>query len=267
MDKDRHTLPSPVQDFLNLLNHEIKTLLSDAYLGCYLHGSLALGGFNPQKSDIDLLILIKKPLRLEQKIALVKRLLQYSNEPFPIELSILTIEQLNERKHPYPFDFHYSEFWRTRYTNEPEKWLSESRQTDHDLTAHLTILYHAGLCFDGPPIKTLFHPIAKKDYLSAILADYYDCLTHFEEEPVYSALNSFRVLAYLTESSILSKYDAGLWAIRTFPTTFQPLIRRLLDGYSSADVFELTAHEKPMLENLKQHIIKKMPTKQTNWSD
>src|SRR5699024_2488169 len=101
--------------------------------------------------------------------------------------------------------------------------------------------------FDGPPVKTLFHPIAKEDYLNAILADYYDCIAHFEENPIYSALNSFRVLAYLSESKILSKYDAGLWAI-------QPLIQHLPDTYSNIDIFELTDHKKLILKDLKQQI-------------
>ncbi len=193
------------------------------------------------------MILIKDSLQFEKKIALSKLLLQCSNAPFPIELSILTTNQLNEQQHPYPFEFHYSEFWRSRYTNEPTKWLSRLGQTDIDLAAHLTIIYHAGICFDGPPVKTLFHPIAKEDYLSAILADYHDCIAHFEEDPIYSALNSFRVLAYLSESKILSKYDAGLWAI-------QPLIQHLPDTYSNIDIFELTDHKKLILKDLKQQI-------------
>lgn len=193
------------------------------------------------------MILIKDSLQFEKKIALSKLLLQYSNAPFPIELSILTTNQLNEQQHPYPFEFHYSGFWRSRYTNEPTKCLSRLGQTDIDLAAHLTIIYHAGICFDGPPVKTLFHPIAKEDYLNAILADYYDCIAHFEENPIYSALNSFRVLAYLSESKILSKYDAGLWAI-------QPLIQHLPDTYSNIDIFELTDHKKLILKDLKQQI-------------
>lgn len=122
------------------------------------------------------------------------------------------------------------------------------------MAAHLTIIYHAGICFDGPPVKTLFHPIAKEDYLSAILADYHDCIAHFEEDPIYSVLNSFRVLAYLSESKILSKYDAGLWAIQAFPPYFQPLIQHLLDTYSNIDIFELTDHKKLILKDLKQQI-------------
>ena len=85
MDEKFQKLPLPVRKVLATLNHDIKILLSESYLGCYLHGSLALGGFNPQKSDIDLLILIKDSLQFEKKIALSKLLLQYSNAPFPIE--------------------------------------------------------------------------------------------------------------------------------------------------------------------------------------
>ena len=43
MDEKFQKLPLPVRKILATLNHDIKILLSESYLGCYLHGSLALG--------------------------------------------------------------------------------------------------------------------------------------------------------------------------------------------------------------------------------
>ena len=48
--------PTPYQDvnvFLNLLLSNIQSILGDHFIGLYLGGSLALGDFNPQRSDID----------------------------------------------------------------------------------------------------------------------------------------------------------------------------------------------------------------------
>ena len=39
-----------------------KRILRDNLIGVYLHGSLVMGCFNPQKSDIDLIIVIDKPI-------------------------------------------------------------------------------------------------------------------------------------------------------------------------------------------------------------
>lgn len=48
--------PTPYQDvniFLNLLLSNIQSILGDHFIGLYLGGSLALGDFNPHRSDID----------------------------------------------------------------------------------------------------------------------------------------------------------------------------------------------------------------------
>lgn len=48
--------PTPYQDvnvFLNLLLSRMQAILRDKFIGFYLGGSLALGDFNPHRSDID----------------------------------------------------------------------------------------------------------------------------------------------------------------------------------------------------------------------
>ncbi|MFY2158011.1 nucleotidyltransferase domain-containing protein [Cytobacillus firmus] len=45
-----------VMEIVNHLLEEVKLLLKDNFKGFYLHGSLAMGGFNPEKSDVDILI-------------------------------------------------------------------------------------------------------------------------------------------------------------------------------------------------------------------
>jgi predicted nucleotidyltransferase len=85
-------------------------------IGIYIHGSIAMGGFNPNTSDIDVLVATSKSMKVEMKRVLEKFLLMYSKSPFPVEISFLNCEQLKEWQHPCPFDFHYSEFWRERYT-------------------------------------------------------------------------------------------------------------------------------------------------------
>ncbi len=59
----------PLLDDLVQLFHDT---LDDALLGVYLHGSLAMGCFNPQKSDIDLLAVGNEPLDNRQKMRLMQ---------------------------------------------------------------------------------------------------------------------------------------------------------------------------------------------------
>ena len=39
-----------------------KEILQDNLIGVYLHGSSVMGCFNPRKSDIDLIVVVDRPL-------------------------------------------------------------------------------------------------------------------------------------------------------------------------------------------------------------
>jgi Aminoglycoside adenylyltransferase, C-terminal domain/Nucleotidyltransferase domain len=65
--------PTPYRDvnvFLNLLLSNIQSILGDQFTGLYLGGSLALGDFNPNRSDIDFVAVTVDELPLETIVAL-----------------------------------------------------------------------------------------------------------------------------------------------------------------------------------------------------
>ncbi len=228
--------PSDIKSFIHILNNEIKKVIQGNYAGCYIHGSLALGGFNPKRSDIDILIVTMTSLKLYEKQELAQLLLEYSNTPFPIEVSFLTIDQLKQWQHPCPFDFHYSEFWRQPYEEEltkgTSKYLNEDIQTDPDLAAHITIMNDKGICLEGDPIKLIFPEVPRYDYVSSIMGDYEECLEQIETDPVYCTLNMLRVFCFLKEGIILSKQDAGNWGIEVLPTGLGGTMQKVLDIYT-----------------------------------
>lgn len=100
------TCPSEIKDFIFNINKSIKEIINDSYVGFYIHGSLAMGGFNPKSSDIDVLVITYKSMEIEYKRNLARLLLDYSNSPYPIEISFLNTEQLRHWQHPCPYDFH-----------------------------------------------------------------------------------------------------------------------------------------------------------------
>lgn len=57
----------PFEDLLCSITSAAKDILGDALRGVYLHGSLAMGCFNPEKSDIDLLLVINREMTDAQK--------------------------------------------------------------------------------------------------------------------------------------------------------------------------------------------------------
>ncbi|MCH8813797.1 MAG: nucleotidyltransferase domain-containing protein [Chloroflexi bacterium] len=54
------TYPTEVSSLLDDLLAGVRAALGDNFLGFYLRGSLALGGFDPEASDVDILIVTER---------------------------------------------------------------------------------------------------------------------------------------------------------------------------------------------------------------
>jgi predicted nucleotidyltransferase len=61
------TCSKVIQSEVNTLRTELQRLLGQNLLDIYPHGSLALGGFQPGRSDIDLIVMTAQRLDLETK--------------------------------------------------------------------------------------------------------------------------------------------------------------------------------------------------------
>ena len=51
-----------IYELMKQVNEWVKEILQDNYVGVYFHGSLRLGSFNPNKSDLDFIIEAKYPV-------------------------------------------------------------------------------------------------------------------------------------------------------------------------------------------------------------
>jgi hypothetical protein len=225
-----------IKEFVRTVQADIKEVCNRNFIGIYLHGSLAMGGFNPNMSDIDILVVTKKPVSEENKRRLAQLFLSRSNAPFPIEVSFLNMNLLHNWQHPCAYDFHYSEYWRERYVDELRKGtteiINEAINLDPDLAAHITIMNHRGICLDGEPIGEVFPSVPKTDYVSSIMEDYEDCLKNIVNDPIYCSLNLLRVFWYLRDGVISSKQEAGEWGIMILPPEMKGIVQRILDDYS-----------------------------------
>ena len=182
-----------MENFVYNLVRETDKIIEDNFVGFYIHGSLSMGGFNPRNSDIDILVVTNKPITTETKRKLAQLFLTCSNSPYPVEVSFLNTEQLRNWSHPFPYDFHFSEYWRERFEKDllmdTYDYINGDFQTDNDLAAHITIINHRGICIDGKPIDEVFPLVCKSDYLSSIVGDFQECLENIEEDPIYFYIN------------------------------------------------------------------------------
>ncbi|KIY22067.1 hypothetical protein UB32_10385 [Mesobacillus subterraneus] len=231
-----------------------KEVVQDNFTGFYIHGSLAMGGFNPNRSDIDILIVTEAPLKIETKRRLALLFLAHSNKPFPVEVSCVNREQLKSFEHPCPFDFHYSEFWRERYEEDLKlktyEFLNGEIKKDPDLAAHITIINHRGICIEGKSIVEVFPLIPQSFYKTSIIGDFNECLEYIFEEPVYCTLNLIRVYLYLSEGIISSKQEAGNWGLSSLPIEMFVSLQKVMYNYSHKQgTYQLEENELLFIRN------------------
>jgi predicted nucleotidyltransferase len=229
--------PPEIETQIAQVSARFQEILGKNLIGIYLHGSLAMGCFNFRKSDIDLLVLSSRTLTPRIRAALARTLLCPSNSPAPIEISVIKRADLRPWRHPCPYDFHYSEDWRTRF----EQFLADPAHTwaapetgDEDLAAHITVLRARGQSLYGPPIATAFPEIPRSDYLDSVLGDVLSPefgLTSATASPVYMILNACRTLAYLETGQIFSKAEGGAWPLENLPAAQCAIVQAALSAY------------------------------------
>lgn len=229
------TCPDPVHIQINNLVATFQQMLSNDLIGIYLHGSLAMGCFNPRHSDIDLLVVTRNSMTIETKRDVAQYLLKSSLAPAPIEISFLVQKDIHPFLHPLPYDLHYSESWRDRYIRALadgtwHTW-NDEKKADNDLAAHITIMRARGICLSGKPIQEVFPSVPPALYAASILGDFDDANAERQRMPVYFTLNACRVLAYLREGHIYSKDEGGAWGLQKLPTKLHGVVQQALETY------------------------------------
>lgn len=255
--------PAPVRKELERLVKEFRDISGRDLVGVYLHGSLALGCFNPLRSDLDLLAVTQQGLGVEAKRQLGELFLEVSGSPSPIEISFLIWKDLFPWKHPTPYDFHYSEHWRDDFTcalsgDEWQTWNDEKR-LDGDLAGHITVLEQRGICLYGIPTADVFPEVPIDDYRDSILKDVLDPIFGVNSDltyPAYVLLNACRTYAFLRTGSIFSKQEGGEWAMGELPKRFQPVLQAALQAYlNQRDDRSIDKQDARLLADYLSHLI------------
>lgn len=205
--------------------------------GIYLHGSLAMGCFNPCCSDLDLLAVTKGKIQAASVPPILACLLALSKKPIPVEISFLNKDDLVPWRHPAQFDLFYSEDWREQLSRQLKDGSWEQRYSevkrDIDLSAHITIINARGVSLWGEAIPAVFPEVPLADYADSILSDVEWIQERLFQNPTYTVLNLCRVYAFFKDGSILSKAEGADWAANHLDTKWHDLIQQALQSYGS----------------------------------
>lgn len=224
-------------------------------VGVYLHGSAVMGCFNPEKSDLDLLIVVDREPSDEEKRAFLDGVLALNTQAPAkgLELSVLKREHCNPFVHPAPFDFHFSNAHLKWATEDPQGYIRTMKGMDPDLAAHVTILNHRGRCIWGLPVGDVFGNVRREDYIDAIWYDVENAVEDVKKDPMYITLNLCRVLAFLRDGLILSKKAGGQWGLGADPQ-YAHLLESALRCYGTGQKMESSPEAEGFVRKILEEI-------------
>ena len=209
-------------------------ILKDNLVGIYLHGSAVMGCYNPDKSDLDLIVVVKESMTEAVKRSFMDMVVELNSKgpSKGIEMSIVKKSVCKPFVYPTPFELHFSVAHIDWYRNDPDNYISKMKGEDKDLAAHFTIITHRGKCLYGASIKDTFADVPTQDYIDSIWNDIADAEEEITDNPMYLILNLARVLAYLNDGLVLSKKEGGEWALNNVPKRYHSLIQEAMNEYA-----------------------------------
>ncbi|HBM79736.1 MAG TPA: hypothetical protein DD426_02680 [Clostridiaceae bacterium] len=141
-------------EILSITSDEYQNVLGKNLCGIYIHGSLAFGCFNWNKSDIDFLVVVYENLTQAQKEALIRTLLRLNQAAPPkgFEMSVVLYGDCKDFNHPTPFQLHFSNAHIKEIVGNLSKYCRTMNGTDCDLAAHFTVVKKVGIVQYGKPI-------------------------------------------------------------------------------------------------------------------
>ena len=211
-----------MQEVLNKIVEYSFCFFQGKLTGVYLHGSIAMGCFNPMKSDMDILVIVEDAVIDFQKKTFINSLISL-NDYLPAKKFCLST----------PYEFHYSNMYYSWYKSNPDDYIKKMSGTDYDLAAHFVIVKKRGIVLYGKEIDDVFGKVPPEAYLDSIKRDIVDAEKQVIDNPIYIVLNLCRALAYVEDGLILSKKEGGEWAIKNIHEKYHKLIEEALICYAS----------------------------------
>jgi predicted nucleotidyltransferase len=219
-----------IQVYLDNIVYVFVKEIKDNLVGVYLHGSLAMGCFNPERSDVDLLVICRREIPTDTKKRIIKRLLTLTQgNRNQLEMSIVLERYLKDFVYPTPFELHY---FHPKYLTDENYICGGEGFYDPDLAGHIVVTYHRGVKLIGQELIGIFKPIDNRYYIESIFNDIEDATHKIKEDPVYFTLNLCRVMYFLKEGKVLSKKEGGEWGSSNLPSEHQTIVEQCLDVYN-----------------------------------
>lgn len=214
------------EDYLGHLQRDLPGYMT----GCYLHGSLALGAFQPHTSDIDCIITISRRSATDDIACLsaIHRTLQMRYPDWPLSISYLQwgdLGRFQDSIEPHPY-YHDGVLHPAGYNdiNAVTWWL----------------LKHREITLYGPPTATMDFTVDWERLVADMHINMNTYWVRFTRQPArfawlwsdygvqWAVLGVLRQFYTFREQAITSKIGAGDYALEHLPARWHPIIQEAL---------------------------------------
>jgi predicted nucleotidyltransferase len=196
-------------------------VLGESLVGVYLHGSSVLGGLRPQ-SDLDVLAVGDRPLTHEEKRALAARLLGISLRPRPIELTVVSEQEVRPWRYPPSVELKYGDWLRAEF----DRGEVEPSNPTPDLAILISIALQGKAGLVGPPPEEVFDPVPWVDVADSMTRGIAELLGDFEWDTRNVLLTLVRIWCSLSTGEIRTKDAAAEWALSRLPPVQRSAVER-----------------------------------------
>lgn len=219
---------------LNAIAGLLGSVLGDAALGAYLHGSTGSGRRRPT-SDTDVLVVTTRPMTDGERRALVDGIRPLSgrraaNGPArPVELTAVVGSDVRPWRRPPMEDFLYGEWERATY----DAGELPARHENEDLAPLLVMVLAADRPLFGPPPASLLDPVPEADLVEAVVAGVPDLLADLDDDTRNVLLTLARIWVTAATGALVPKDKAADWAIARLPAAHRDVLARARDDYDA----------------------------------
>ncbi len=201
-----------IEQYLHQLGRIIHLLLGDNLVGTYLHGSAVLGGFNPARSDLDVLVVVDDPVAADTRRAFVERVSE-STLPCPAAGLELSVVRLSAAQHPAP-----STAYELHINTHDNKVVEDNGRGDPDLILHFLICrQHGRLLGAGRRASSVFAPLPTPMVLDQFRNELEWAMKDPDVPSRYLVLNAARNWYFIETGHVISKIAGGGWARAHIP--------------------------------------------------
>ena len=204
------TDPDAESIYLRSARDRLHDALGPGLVGVYAGGSWALGDYLPGRSDLDLAVVVDRPVSKARAAAVVSRL-RHESLPCPARLLEL-VAYLDEtaRSGSATADFELNVNTGARVPLAVQSRDSPGEVAHHWFPIDRSVLSQAGVALLGPPAAEVFAPIPRAELLPVVADSVAWQRRHGGSGD--AVLNACRALRYANEGRWASKPAAGRWA-------------------------------------------------------